>query len=126
MVIDQRDIDDVKMYFDKYNHVPVDIKLDSLPHDTFDSNITALAQTELKVAPQRISTRTGGDLPTTTDPHSGVERPQSTSYQALRRWTTAATSCSLACAAGARSTSPGSPWARGSGGCLAHTFNFKL
>ena len=76
LVIDQGDID--------YVHVgqKVDIKLDALPHDTLHSDIVEIAQTELKATPQRLSSKTGGELATKTDQKSGVEKPQSTSYQA--------------------------------------------
>jgi putative peptide zinc metalloprotease protein len=97
LVIDQRDVEDVKkdldVYLDAYakgtpesklegKKVKVDIKLDSLPHETLHSYITELANRELEITPHRLSTATGGDLPTTTDKGSGAERPQSTSYQA--------------------------------------------
>ena len=58
------------------------IKIDELPHDTFTSKIAEIAESELKVCPQRLSNKAGGELATKTDPHTGVERPMSTSYQA--------------------------------------------
>jgi len=60
----------------------VDVKLEGLPFKTFRGAISQIAASELKVSPLRLSTRAGGELPTKTDPHTGVERPQSTSYQA--------------------------------------------
>ena len=90
LIIDQRDVEDVKRSLDAYLKsnkderlaVKVDFKLDALPFDTLHSHITEIAQEELKISPQRLSTKTGGELATTTDPKSGAERPQSTSYQA--------------------------------------------
>lgn len=76
LVIDQGDIDFV------HKGQKVDVKLDSLPHDTLHSRIAEIAHAELKATPQRLSTKTGGDLATKTDPNSNVEQPQSTSYQA--------------------------------------------
>jgi putative peptide zinc metalloprotease protein len=76
LVIDQSDIEDV------HENQSVDIKLDELPHDTLNSRITEIAQSDLKISPQRLSAKAGGELATKTDPGSGVERPQSTSYQA--------------------------------------------
>ena len=60
----------------------VDIKLEGFPSTTLHSKITEIAESELKVTPQRLSTKSGGELPTKTDPHTGVEKPMSTSYQA--------------------------------------------
>ena len=52
------------------------------PHDVFRSTITEIAEIELQFAPEVLSTKAGGDLPTVTDPDTGVERLQHTSYQA--------------------------------------------
>jgi putative peptide zinc metalloprotease protein len=60
----------------------VEIKLDELPHDTFESEVVEIANVELENAPRSLTTKAGGDLPTITDPKTGIERPQSTSYQA--------------------------------------------
>jgi len=76
MIVDQGDIDHI------HTKQKVDVKLDSLPHDTLYTHIDEISQTELKIVPQRLSTKTGAELATTTDPHTGIERPQSTSYQA--------------------------------------------
>lgn len=62
--------------------VPVDIKLDLYPHDIFHGTIREIAMAEVKVTSQRMSTKAGGDVPTTTDPESGAERPMRSSYQA--------------------------------------------
>jgi hypothetical protein len=60
----------------------VDLKLDQLPHDTLHGRIDEIANTDLKVTSQRLSTKTGGGLATKTDPLTGVERPMSASFQA--------------------------------------------
>ena len=76
LVIDQSDIPYVK------KDQTVDLKLDELPLDTLQSTIIEVAKVELKVTPRTLSTKAGGELASKTDPKSGVERPQSTSYQA--------------------------------------------
>lgn len=75
LVIDQGDLEFVRI------GQKVEIKLDELPHDTLHGEITEIANVELDVSPTRLSVKSGGELPTKTDP-SGVERPMSTSYQA--------------------------------------------
>jgi hypothetical protein len=47
-----------------------------------DGEIAEIAESELKVTPPRLSTRSGGELPSKIDPHTNVESPQCTSYQA--------------------------------------------
>ena len=49
----------------------VEIKLDELPFDTFETKITTIAGSESKVVSRRLSTTAGGDLPVVADP-SGV------------------------------------------------------
>ncbi|MDZ7616943.1 MAG: hypothetical protein U1E05_08065, partial [Patescibacteria group bacterium] len=60
----------------------VEIMLAHLPGVVFEGRIESIAESELELSPRRLSTRAGGDLPTITDPETGQERPQSTSYQA--------------------------------------------
>ncbi len=74
LVVDQADIDFVK------EGQRVEIKLDGLPHDRLEGEVTEIASAQLQAASERLSTKSGGELPTKTDP-SGVERAQSTSYQ---------------------------------------------
>jgi putative peptide zinc metalloprotease protein len=76
LVIDQSEMECVR------EGQAVDIKLDELPHDTLRSRIVEIARTELKVTPRLLSTKSGGTLASTTDPQTGIERPQSTSYEA--------------------------------------------
>ena len=65
-------------------HQAVDIKLQgfALPSETIHTHIAKVAQSELKIAPKRLSTKSQGELPTETDTQTGVERPMSTTYQA--------------------------------------------
>ena len=41
-----------------------------------------ISEPEMKVSPQRLSKKAGGDLDTKTDPNTGAEKPMSTSYPA--------------------------------------------
>ena len=77
LVIDQGDIDFVK------NGQTVDLKFDALPYDTLQGTIERVSPDNLKVTPRRISNKAKGELASTTDPETGVERPQSASYQAV-------------------------------------------
>jgi len=81
LVIDQGDIELVRKRFDRGDPVHVDIKLNELPYRTLRSTIADIGPGEMKISSQRLSTKTGGELATKTDA-SGLERPQSTSYQA--------------------------------------------
>ena len=76
LVIDQADIEFVAA------DQRVDLKLQELPHNTLQGKISEVANIDLKITPQRLSSKAGGDLVTMTDPDSGIERPMSTSYQA--------------------------------------------
>jgi putative peptide zinc metalloprotease protein len=84
LVIDQTDIERVRAALNpaKDRFPKVDIKLDQLPSKTFRSQITDIAESELKLSSMRLSSKTGGELLTTTDPTTGAEKPRSTSYQA--------------------------------------------
>jgi putative peptide zinc metalloprotease protein len=77
LVIDQGDIDFVK------EKQEVDLKFDALPHDTLHGRIERISVSNLKITPQRLTPAAGGQLPSKKDPDTGVERPQSASYQAL-------------------------------------------
>jgi len=76
LVIDQSDVDLVA------EGGKAVIKLDELPGDVFYSKIASISQIPLTAAPRELSHKSGGDLQTKTDA-SGVERPESTSYEAL-------------------------------------------
>jgi putative peptide zinc metalloprotease protein len=59
----------------------VEIVLDSMPFEIIESTIEDIAPSEVKVTPERLSTKAGGELATVTD-EAGVERLQSAAYQA--------------------------------------------
>ncbi len=77
LVIDQGDIDYVQ------DNQTVDLKLDALPHDTLQGKIEQISAASLKITPHRLGTKAQGELASKTDPDTGVEKPQSASYQAL-------------------------------------------
>jgi putative peptide zinc metalloprotease protein len=76
LVVDQADIQFIK------EGQTVKIKLDHLPHDIMEAKVAEIAPSKLEAVSQRLATKAGGEVPTKTDP-SGVERPQSPSYQVL-------------------------------------------
>ncbi len=80
MVIDQTD----RSLISDGEKQTVDIKLEGYarPAETLHSEIVEVAESELKVAPKRLSTKSQGEVPTKTDPQTGIEKPMSTSYQA--------------------------------------------
>ncbi|QDU96102.1 hemolysin D [Lignipirellula cremea] len=59
----------------------VSIQFDSLPGQTFRSEIREIAEINVDQTPASLSTQAGGDIETTTD-ESGVARPITTHYQA--------------------------------------------
>jgi putative peptide zinc metalloprotease protein len=75
LVIDQSYIDFIEV------GQQVEIKLDELPHEIFEGKIEEVSPDVMRYTPKRLSTKAGGELATETD-ESGVERPQSASYQA--------------------------------------------
>lgn len=76
LIVDQADIEFVR------KGQQVKLKIDSRPHDTMRGLIEEVSQSDMKIASRRMSTKSQGELATTTDPVTGIERPQSTSYQA--------------------------------------------
>jgi putative peptide zinc metalloprotease protein len=75
LVIDQGDMDFVRP------GQKVELKLDALPGDTFDTDIVELSYEKLLYAPKQLSNKAQGEIETTTD-ETGMERPISTLYQA--------------------------------------------
>lgn len=75
LVIDQTDIEFV------HAGSTVEIVLDQFPGERIQGVITEISSNDLKVTPQHLSNKAGGELPTETD-ESGIERPMNTSYQA--------------------------------------------
>ena len=60
----------------------VDLKINALPWQTFRGTIDEIAETNLEGGSERLSVKSGGQVPTRTD-ESGKEMPISTSYEAL-------------------------------------------
>jgi len=75
LVIDQADIEFVA------RNQPVEVRLDLLSAESFESTVENIARVELEASPSRLSAKAGGDLTTVTDV-SGQEQLMSTSYQA--------------------------------------------
>ncbi len=80
----------------------------------------------MKVTPQRLSSKTGGELATKTDPNSGVERPQSTSYQARAPLDNPDDLVRLGFRGRGKIHADWLPLATRLWRLLMHTFNFKL
>ena len=80
LVVEQSDIEYVRTAFDKDVGPWVDLKLDELPLRNLHGRVTEVANEELRVSPRHLSNKNGGELATKTD-ETGVERPQTTSYQ---------------------------------------------
>jgi len=120
LIVDQADRNLV------HEGLPVDIKPEGFPHRTLYTEIKEIAESELKVSPQRLSVKSGGELATKTDPNTGAEKPMSTSYQARSSIDDADGLYQLGLRGQARVhtawISPGTRLWR----LLSHTFNFKL
>ena len=104
----------------------VDVKLEGFPSTTLHSEIKEIAESELKVTPQRLSTKSGGELPSKTDPHTGVETPQSTSYQARVPIDDPEGLVRLGVRGQARVYTDWLPLGTRLWRLVAHTFNFKM
>jgi len=120
LVIDQADRNFVEV------GQKVEIKLDQLPHDTFASRIDEIAEIDLEFAPQLLSTKAGGDLPTVTDPETGVERLQSTAYQARAPVDDPDKLLRIALRGRGKIHAKWMPLGKRLWRFVAHTFNFKL
>jgi putative peptide zinc metalloprotease protein len=81
LVVDQADIDLVDEATWQGAEPKVKLQIDAYPGQTLESRVVEVARVEMKVTPEGLSTRAGGQLDTKTD-ESGVPRPMSTSYQA--------------------------------------------
>ncbi len=104
----------------------VEIKLDQLPYDTLHSQITSIAESELEISPRSLSTKAGGELPTITDPTTGAERPQSTSYQARAPLDDPDGLLRIGLRGRAKIHTPWQPLGQRIWRFVCHTFNFKL
>ncbi|HUT11174.1 MAG TPA: biotin/lipoyl-binding protein [Thermoguttaceae bacterium] len=128
LVIDQTDIEFVR------ENLPVEIKLDELPHDVLskygdtdeDLKIDEIANVNMKYAPPSLSTRTGGELATTTDPKTGAQRPQSTSFQARVWLEDAHGELRVGFRGRAKIHADPQPLGKRLWRLIQHTFNFKL
>jgi putative peptide zinc metalloprotease protein len=120
LVVDQADRNMVR------EEQRVDIMLDSYPGQTIHSTVAEIAESELKVTPQRLSKKSGGDLDTKTDPHSGAEKPMSTSYQARVPIDDPDGRCQLGLRGQGRIYTAWIPLGTRLWRLLSHTFNFKL
>jgi putative peptide zinc metalloprotease protein len=78
IVVDQADIE----FVSEGDHV--ELLVDELPGTIFEGTIEEISRADLKHSPRNLSSKTGGELATTTNA-DGVERPLSTSYQARVR-----------------------------------------
>ncbi len=83
LVIDQTDVELIQEMIVQDIQPKIEIKLDALPHDTLYSQIEGqISRGTMEFSSQRLSSKGGGELPTTTDEGMGAERPQSISYEA--------------------------------------------
>jgi putative peptide zinc metalloprotease protein len=119
LVVDQTDRNIV------HDNQSVDIKLEGYPSTTLHSKIEEIAESELKISPHRLSTKSGGELPTKTDPH-GVERPMSASYQARVPIDDPEGLVTLGLRGQARVYTDWLPLGTRLWRLVAHTFNFKM
>jgi putative peptide zinc metalloprotease protein len=104
----------------------VDLKIEGLPSITWTSKIAEIAESELKVTPQRLSTQSGGEVPTKTDPTTGVQKPMSTSYQARVPIDDTDGLLRLGLRGQARVYTDWIPLGTRLWRLVAHTFNFKM
>ncbi len=126
LVIDQGDIEFIREVSEGELGQDVEIKLDELPHDVLLGRIDLVARVDLKISSNRLSTKSGGELATTTDPTTGAERPMSTSYQARVPLDDVDPPLCLGLRGQAKiHTAPQTLWQR-IWRLLVHTFNFRL
>ena len=120
LVIDQTDFNIVRM------KQKVDVKMEGLPALTLHGKIEEIAPAEMKVTPRRLSNRNGGELPSKMDPHTGIEKPMSASYQARVPLDDPNGVISLGQRGQARVYTDWVPLGTRIWRLLTHTFNFKL
>jgi putative peptide zinc metalloprotease protein len=104
----------------------VDIRLDGFPSRVISSEIVEVAHSELKLAPRRLSRRSGGALATKTDEQTGTDKPMSTSYQARAPIDDADGGFRIGLRGQARVYTPWTSLGARLWRFLNHTFNFKL
>ncbi|MBN2474170.1 MAG: hemolysin D [Pirellulales bacterium] len=82
VAIDQTDLEFVNRLLHEAVRPKVEIKLDNLPHEILHSEIVSIAEDPLAACPRRLAAKSGGDLPSMTDPKTGQEKTQGTFYPA--------------------------------------------
>ena len=122
LMIDQGDFE----FVEEGRHQKVDIKLDALPFDTISGEIAETARADMRVTPQRLSRKNGGELATTTDPTTGIERPQETTYQARVPLYDKSGLLRLGLRGRAKIHAAWMPLYQRLWRIITHTFNFKL
>ena len=88
LIINQADVELVRTAMaqrrrNKQPPVPVELMLDSLPGEVFQSEVERIALAELTKTPLGLSTHAGGDVDSKVDQESGMPEPLSTSYPAI-------------------------------------------
>ncbi len=76
LIVEQGDIEIVREQQKVY------AKLDTYPGRKFETTITDISASEMKISPASLSNQSGGDIATETDKKTGMLRPAETSYQA--------------------------------------------
>lgn len=120
LVIDQADRNLVQ---DKQR---ADLKIESHPYMTLHGEITGLAESPLRVVPQRLCKKYGGEVDTKTDNHTAAEKPMSTCYQARVPVDDPDAKFELGIRGQARVYTAWVPLGTRLLRLLSHTFNFKL
>ncbi|MBN2578096.1 MAG: biotin/lipoyl-binding protein [Pirellulales bacterium] len=120
MVLDQTDRSLVKQ------GQTVKMKIEGLPHQTFESVVEDVAPSPLKEASRRMSGKHGGEVSTKTDPDLGIERPILTSYQADAPLDDENGALLLGLRGTARIRTAPLPLGARFWRFVTHTFNFKL
>jgi putative peptide zinc metalloprotease protein len=104
----------------------VELKLEGYPALTLHGKVAEISESELRICPPALSTKHNGNVPTKTDPHTGVEKPMSTCYEARVPFDAPDGSFRLNLCGEARvHTAPLSLGSR-LWRLINHTFNFKL
>jgi putative peptide zinc metalloprotease protein len=76
LYVDQADRNDIA------EGLPVELKFEHLPGRTYECAVDVISEREVQFAPEALSNKAGGALPTVTD-DDGRERLQSAAYQAI-------------------------------------------
>jgi len=118
LAIDQDDIEFIR------KDLPVAIKLDELPYETFHTTIAEIGP-ELKVTPKQLSSKSGGELMSQQD-ETGLERPISTSFQARADLDDASGTLVEGLRGTAKISAPWQPIGKRVWRYIMRTFNFRL